>query len=165
MLKPLTFSAFGGILYTRSKEIDLHISGGEHIKNQIGAFSMSNTKGRDMTTKQFLEFFLSGNFEGTSSNGQTMADKATAMLVSIEKRNEKAKQREKVVKRVDNTEAKETIRAYLACYSESVTGKDIAEHTEMTIQKATAVIRQLVADGEVERIKLSRNKPLEYKLK
>lgn len=126
---------------------------------------MANTnKGKDMTTREFIVNVMNGTLDAKSSNGQTIMEKAQVMLDAIDKRNEANKARPKKSKTVDNTEYKEAIITYLNTLAESVTGKDIAESLEITTPKATAVLKQLIAEGKVERLDLGRNKPLEYKI-
>lgn len=121
-------------------------------------------KAKDMTTREFLTAIIEDKADFVSSNGQTLLDKANALRDAIDKRN--ATNREKPKKnapKVDNTEAKAAILEFLSTQEESILAKEIAEATNMTTQKATAVIRQMVSDGTVQRIELSRNAPLEYR--
>lgn len=120
-------------------------------------------KAKDMTTREMLEAIINGKMDTKSSNGQTVTEKAQAMLDSIDKRNAANKEKDRPSKpKVDNTEAKAVILAFLAEQEKPLVAKAIADGVEMTVQKTSAVLRQLVADEAIERIEISRSKPLEY---
>lgn len=121
-------------------------------------------KAKAMTTREFLSAILDDNMGFVSSNGQTVLEKATEMRDAIDKRNAAAKEKPRAAKsKVDNSEEKALILEHLETLGESAVAKDIAEALDMTTQKATAVIRQMVAEGTVERIEISRSKPLQYR--
>ena len=125
--------------------------------------AIKEMKPKDMTTREMLEAILNGKMDVKSSNGQTVMQKAQSMLDAIDKRNAANKEREKKpASKVDNTEAKAAILEFLETQEKSVVAKVIAEGTDMTVQKTSAVLRQLVEDEMIKRIELSRSKPLEY---
>lgn len=120
-----------------------------------------------MTTREFLNGFLSGKTKEDTCNGMTYEQKAEELLAAMDKRNEakKATTSSKPSKTyAENAPLRENIVAYLQGFEESVPAKAIAEAVELTPNKTSAVLRQMVADGTVERIDLGRNKPLEYRL-
>lgn len=122
-----------------------------------------------MTTRDFINGFLSGKTKDDVLNGMTYEQKANELLSAMDKRNadkkEKVKSGEPSKTYVENAPLREKVMAYLSEQSESVVAKTIAEALDLTVPKTTAVIRQMVEDGTVERIDLGRNKPLEYKVK
>ena len=129
---------------------------------------MENTekKSKTMTTREFLEAFIRGDYEYTV-NDMTMVDKAHALLDAMDARNaaKKEKDSSKPSKSFEeNAPLREKVKEILAKNSGSMVAKDIAIEMECTIQKTSSVIRQMVEAGMVERIDNGRNKPLEYKL-
>ena len=130
---------------------------------------MENTekKSKSMTTREFLEAFIRGDYEYTV-NDTTMVDKAHALLDAMDARN-KAKKEKKDSSNPsksfeENAPLREKVKEILAESSGSMVAKDIAGKMDCTIQKTSSVIRQMVEAGMVERIDNGRNKPLEYKL-
>lgn len=120
-----------------------------------------------MTTREFLNGFLSGKTKEDTYNGMTYEQKAEELLAAMDKRNEakKATTSSKPSKAyAENAPLRENIVAYLQGFEESVPAKAIAEAVDLNPNKASSVLRQMVADGTVERIDLGRNKPLEYRL-
>lgn len=119
-------------------------------------------KAKDFTQREFLEAIIAGQLDKKAETGQTIQEKALDMLTKIDARNvaNKGKKRKSTV---DNTEEKISILNFLQKFDESVLAKEIAEHTGLTVQKVAAVLKQLVAEGKVERLDLGRNKPLEYR--
>ena len=122
-----------------------------------------------MTTREFINGFLSGKSKDDVLNGMTYEQKANELLAAMDSRNankkEKAKTGEPSKTYTENAPLREAVASFLATKTESVVAKEIAEAIGQGIQKTTAVIRQMVEDGTVERIDLGRNKPLEYKVK
>lgn len=117
---------------------------------------------KGFTQREFLEAIIAGKFEAKAENGETVIEKATDMLKKIDARNKT--NQEKVRKsKVDNTVEKGQIMEYLQGFDESVRAKDIADGTGLTVQKVAAVLKQLVAEGDVQRLDLGRNKALEYR--
>ena len=120
-----------------------------------------------MTTREFLNGFLSGKSVSDTCNGMTFGDKANELLAAMDKRNaaKSATAKDKPSKTyAENAPIRDAITAYLSTMDESVVAKTIAENIDQTVNKTSAVIRQMVADGSVERLDLGRNKPLEYRL-
>ena len=122
-----------------------------------------------MTTREFIHGFLEGKNPSDVLNGMTYEQKANELLSAMDKRNadkkEKVKSGEPSKTYVENAPLREKVMAYLSEQSESVVAKTIAEALDLTVPKTTAVIRQMVEDGTVERLDLGRNKPLEYRIK
>ena len=121
-----------------------------------------------MTTREFINGFLSGKSISDTCNGMTYEDKANELLLAMDKRNEakKATVSGKPSKTyTENAPIREAITAFLSTQNESVVAKTVAENIDQTVNKTSAVIRQMVADGSVERLDFGRNKPLEYRLK
>ena len=120
-----------------------------------------------MTTREFINGFLSGKTNEDTLNGMTYGQKAEELLAAMDKRNEakKATASSKPSKTyTENAPIREAITAFLSTQDESVVAKDVATAIEQTVNKTSAVIRQMVADGSVERLDFGRNKPLEYRL-
>ena len=120
-----------------------------------------------MTTREFISGFLSGKTKEDTLNGMPYGQKADELLAAMEKRNEakKATASSKPSKTyTENAPIREAITAFLSTQDESVVAKDVATAIEQTVNKTSAVIRQMVADGSVERLDFGRNKPLEYRL-
>jgi hypothetical protein len=120
-----------------------------------------------MTTREFINGFLSGKGKDDTLNGMTYGQKAEELLMAMDKRNEAKKEtaKDKPSKTyAENAPIRAAITAYLSTMDESVVAKTIAENIDQTVNKTSAVIRQMVADGSVERLDLGRNKPLEYRL-
>lgn len=120
-----------------------------------------------MTTREFINGFLSGKTKEDTLNGMTFGQKAEELLAAMNKRNEakKATASAKPSKTyAENAPIREAITAYLSTMDESVVAKTIAENIGQTVNKTSAVVRQMVADGSVERLDFGRNKPLEYRL-
>lgn len=120
-----------------------------------------------MTTREFINGFLSGKGKDDVLNGMTFGQKAEELLAAMDKRNEakKATASTKPSKTyTENAPIREAITAYLSTQDESVVAKDVATAIDQTVNKTSAVIRQMVADGSVERLDFGRNKPLEYRL-
>ena len=127
----------------------------------------SKEKKIGMTTREFINGFLSGKTKEDTLNGMTYGQKAEELLAAMDKRNEakKATASTKPSKTyAENAPIREAITAYLSQQDESVVAKDIADAIGQTVNKTSAVVRQMVADGSVERLDLGRNKPLEYRL-
>ena len=130
---------------------------------------MENTekKSKSMTTREFLEAFIRGDYEYTV-NDTTMVDKAHALLDAMDARNKAKKEKKDSSKPSksfkENAPLREKVEEILAKNSGSMVAKDIAGEMGCTIQKTSSVIRQMVEAGMVERIDNGRNKPLEYKL-
>ena len=104
---------------------------------------------------------------GDLTNEETVLDlraKATDMLEALEKATEQARARRAAASAEKNVEEKKAIIDYLEEQTENSLAKEIAEAIEVSTQKASAVLRQMVAEGIVERIETDRNSPLEYKL-
>lgn len=118
---------------------------------------------KDFTQREFLEAIIAKQFDAKADTGQTIQQKATELLQKIDARNAANKTKQKRV-RVDNSTEKAQITAYLRNFDESVKAKEIAEATDLTVQKVAAVLKQLVAEGKVERLDLGRNRALEYRL-
>lgn len=120
-----------------------------------------------MTTREFINGFLSGKGVNDTCNGMTYGDKANELLAAMDNRNaaKAASAKSKPSKTYEeNAPLREAVRAFLAEQTESVTGKAIANAIEQSVPKTTAVVRQMVESGVVERLDLGRNKPLEYRL-
>lgn len=120
-----------------------------------------------MTTREFINGFLSGKGKDDTLNGMTYGQKAEELLTAMDKRNEakKATTSSKPSKTYEeNAPIRAAITAYLSTQDESVVAKDVATAIDQSVSKTSAVIRQMVADGSVERLDLGRNKPLEYRL-
>ena len=120
-----------------------------------------------MTTREFINGFLSGKGKDDTLNGITYGQKAEELLAAMDKRNEAKKNTasSKPSKTYEeNAPIRAAITAYLSTQDESVVAKDIATAIDKNVNKTSAVIRQMVADGSVERLDLGRNKPLEYRL-
>ena len=120
-----------------------------------------------MTTREFINGFLSGKTKDDTYNGITYGQKAEELLTAMDNRNaaKAATAKSKPSKTyAENEPIREAVRAFLAEQTESVTGKVIANAIEQSVPKTTAVIRQMVESGSVERLDLGRNKPLEYRL-
>lgn len=116
-----------------------------------------------MTEKQFLEMVINGDL----TNEETVLDlraKATEMLEALEKATEQARARRAAASAEKNVKEKMAIIDYLEEQTENSLAKEIAEAIEVSTQKASAVLRQMVSEGVVERIEADRNSPLEYKL-
>lgn len=118
---------------------------------------------KGITEKLFFAAFIAGEYD-LVFNGQSMQNKAQEMLEAIESRNQKNRDNPNKKKTtVDNTETKHQILEFLLDKNESLTAKTIAEAIGATIQKTTGVLRQMIKAGEIQRIELSRNQPLEYR--
>lgn len=120
-----------------------------------------------MTTREFINGFLSGKSVNDTCNGMTYGDKANELLTAMDKRNaaKTASAKDKPSKTyAENAPIREAITAFLSMQDESVVAKTVAEAIEQNVNKTSAVIRQMVADGSVERLDFGRNKPLEYRL-
>lgn len=120
-----------------------------------------------MTTREFINGFLSGKTKEDTLNGMTYGQKAEELLAAIDKRNEakKATASSKPSKTyAENAPIREAITAFLSTQDESVVAKEVATAINQTVNKTSAVIRQMVTDGSVERLDFGRNKPLEYRL-
>lgn len=120
-----------------------------------------------MTTREFINGFLSGKGKDDVLNGMTYGKKAEELLAAMDKRNEakKATASSKPSKTyMENAPIREAITAFLSTQDESVVAKEVATAIDQTVNKTSAVIRQMVADGSVERLDFGRNKPLEYRL-
>lgn len=120
-----------------------------------------------MTTREFINGFLSGKTKEDTLNGMTYGQKAEELLAAMDKRNaaKAATANSKPSKSyAENAPIREAITAFLSTQNESVVAKDVATAIDQTVNKTSAVIRQMVADGSVERLDLGRNKPLEYRL-
>ena len=116
-----------------------------------------------MTEKQFLEMVINGDL----TNEETVLDlraKATEMLEALEKATEQARARRAAASAEKNVKEKMAIIDYLEEQTENSLAKEIAEAIEVSTQKASAVLRQMVSEGVVERIEADRNSPLEYRL-
>lgn len=130
---------------------------------------MENTekKSRGMTTRDFLNAFIRGDYE-YSFDGVTMLEKAHALLDAMDARNAAKKEKKDSSKPSksfeENAPLREKVKEILAKSGTSMVARDIAGEMDCTIQKASSVIRQMVETGMVERIDNGRNKPLEYKL-
>jgi cell fate (sporulation/competence/biofilm development) regulator YmcA (YheA/YmcA/DUF963 family) len=130
---------------------------------------MANVKEKKigMTTREFINGFLSGKSKEDTLNGMTYEQKAEELLAAMDKRN--AAKKEATAGKpsktaIENEPIKKAIEEYLENCDTSVLAKDIATAIEQSVNKTSAVVRQMVADGSVERIDLGRNKPLEYRL-
>ena len=120
-----------------------------------------------MTTREFINGFLSGKGVSDTCNGMTYGDKANELLAAMDKRNaaKSATAKDKPSKTyAENAPIRDAITAFLSTMDESVVAKIIADNIDQSVNKTSAVIRQMVADGSVERLDLGRNKPLEYRL-
>lgn len=116
-----------------------------------------------MTEKQFLEMVINGDL----ANEETvlaLRAKATDMLEALEKATERARARRAVASAEKNSKEKMAVIDYLEEQTANSLAKEIAEAIEVSTQKASAVLRQMVAEGVVERIEADRNSPLEYRL-
>lgn len=122
-----------------------------------------------MTTREFINGFLSGKSKDDVLNGMTYEQKANELLAAMDSRNavkkEKAKTGEPSKTYIENAPLREAVASFLVTKTKSVVAKEISEAIGQGINKTNAVIRQMVEDGTVERIDLGRNKPLEYKIK
>lgn len=120
-----------------------------------------------MTTREFINGFLSGKGVNDTCNGMTYGDKANELLSAMDKRNEAKKEKasDKPSKTyAENAPIREAITAFLTTKDGSVVAKDIATAIDQNVNKTSAVIRQMVSAGTVERLDFGRNKPLEYRL-
>ena len=120
-----------------------------------------------MTTRELINGFLSGKTKEDTLNGMTYRQKGEELLAAMDKRN--AAKQEKASSKpsktyTENAPIREAITAFLSTQDESVVAKDVATAIDQTVNKTSAVIRQMVADGSVERLDFGRNKPLEYRL-
>lgn len=122
----------------------------------------TEVKAKAMTTREFYNAVRDGDLDYVSSNGQTMISKANELLISLDKKNESAKRKAKP--KVDNSAEKALIAEFLSTSDESVPAKEIALATGLTTQKVSAVLKAMVAEETVQRIELSRSKPLEYRM-
>lgn len=116
-----------------------------------------------MTEKQFLEMVINGDL----TNEETvlaLKEKATDLLEALEKATEQARARRAAASAEKNVEEKMAIIDYLEEQTENSLAREVAEAIGVSTQKANAVLRQMVAEGVVERIETDRNSPLEYKL-
>lgn len=120
-----------------------------------------------MTTREFINGFLSGKTKEDTLNGMTYGQKAEELLAAMDKRNaaKQGKASSKPSKTyTENAPIREAITAFLSTQDKSVVAKEVATAIDQTVNKTSAVIRQMVADGSVERLDFGRNKPLEYRL-
>ena len=93
-----------------------------------------------MTTREFLNTIIEANLS------EEATEKATALLAQIDKRNEKrASTPSKTA--VANAPVKASIVAMLG--SEPKTAAEVGAALEITTQKASALLRQLVEDGTI----------------
>ena len=108
-----------------------------------------------MTEKQFLEMVVNGDLTNEETVLAIRA-KATEML---EARIKRAAENVK-----DNSKEKKAIIDYLEEQTKNSLAREVAEAIGVLTSKASAVLRQLIAEGVVERIEIDRNSPLEYRL-
>lgn len=92
-----------------------------------------------MTTREFLNGVISANIS------DEMTAKATALLASLDKKNEQRKSKPSKVA-VANEPLKKAIVDYLTANGAKVSS-EIGKALQMTTQKASALCRQLVEDG------------------
>lgn len=119
-----------------------------------------------MTTREFINGFLSGKTKEDKLNGMTYGEKAEELLNAMDKRNEskKAKSSGEPTKTYkENAPIRQAILDYLGSKGESVTAKDIAENIGQTPAKTGAVLRQM--EDTIEKVDFGRYKPFEYRIK
>lgn len=120
-----------------------------------------------MTTREFLESVLAGKPLDFAVNGVTVKEKAEALIAALDKKNAARKDAPKKPSKSfeENAPVREAIAEYLSARNgESDIVKNIAAAVGFSAPKTTAVIRQMVSAGTVERIDNGRNKPLEYRM-
>ena len=94
-----------------------------------------------MTTREFLNAIVSANLS------DEMTDKAKALIASLDKRNSARKAKPSKTA-VANEPIKKAIVDYLTNNGKKV-ASEIGEGLSITTQKASALCRQLVAEGRV----------------
>jgi predicted HTH transcriptional regulator len=92
-----------------------------------------------MTTREFLNTVI------TSAINDEMTEKAQALLVALDKKNEQRKSKPSKVA-VANEPIKASIVAFITANGQKVSS-EIAEGLNISTQKASALCRQLVEDG------------------
>lgn len=94
-----------------------------------------------MTRREFMEMVIA------DTTNETIADFARSEIEKMDRKNELAKNR-KSKKSVENEPIKEKI--YSVLNSEEVTTASVvAEKVEISTQKASALLRQMVEDGRI----------------
>ena len=94
-----------------------------------------------MTRREFMEMVIA------DTTNETIADFARSEIEKMDKKNELAKSR-KSKKSAENEPIKEKI--YSVLNSEEVTTASVvAEKVEISTQKASALLRQMVEDGRI----------------
>lgn len=94
-----------------------------------------------MTRREFMEMVIA------DTTNETIADFAKSEIEKMDRKNELAKSR-KSKKSAENEPIKEKI--YSVLNSEEVTTASVvAEKVEISIQKASALLRQMVEDGRI----------------
>lgn len=120
-----------------------------------------------MTTREFLESVLAGKSLDFEINGTSVREKAEAMIAALDKKNAARKDAPKKPSKSfeENAPMRTAIMEYLTSRNgDSDIIKNIASAVDLTPSKTSAVIRQMVNAGMVERIDNGRNKPLEYRV-
>lgn len=74
-------------------------------------------------------------------------EKLEALVASLAKRNAKAGTRKPTKTQRENVAVKENIVAYINAIEDGVQAKTVAEALEISTQKASALMNQLVTDG------------------
>ena len=92
-----------------------------------------------MTTREFLNTVI------TSAINDEMTEKAQALLIALDKKNEQRKSKPSKVA-VANEPIKASIVAFITANGQKVSS-EIAEGLNISTQKASALCRQLVEDG------------------
>lgn len=94
-----------------------------------------------MTRREFMEMVI------TDTTNETIADFARSEIEKMDRKNELAKSR-KSKKSAENEPIKEKIYSVLNS-DEVTTASAVAEKVEISTQKASALLRQMVEDGRI----------------
>lgn len=94
-----------------------------------------------MTRREFMEMVIA------DTTNETIADFAKSEIEKMDRKNELAKSR-KSKKSAENEPIKEKIYSVLNS-DEVTTASVVAEKVEISIQKASALLRQMVEDGRI----------------
>lgn len=94
-----------------------------------------------MTRREFMEMVIA------DTTNETIADFARSEIEKMDRKNELAKSR-KSKKSVENEPIKEKIYSVLNS-DEVTTASVVAEKVEISTQKASALLRQMVEDGRI----------------
>ena len=103
-----------------------------------------------MTTREFL------NAVATANLSDEMTEKANALIAALDKKNSQRKAKPSKTA-IANEPIKKAIVDYLTANGKKV-ASEVGEGLEITTQKASALLRQLVADGvlKVEEVKVPK---------